>query len=121
MPSVEKTIFVTKTGESVTITANVVNDGGQSGTYTVELKLNGQIVDTKTVTLGAGQNQQMSFSRSGLNDGQYDVNVAGLSGTFTASRTINWWLIILIIVAVGLIIWGVVWGRRRRRKATQEE
>jgi hypothetical protein len=31
-----------------------------------------------------------------------------------------WWLIILIIVAIGLIIWGIVWGRRRRRKAHQQ-
>jgi hypothetical protein len=117
--SVEKTTFVTKTGETVTITANVANDGGQSGTYTVELKLNGETVDTKIVTLGAGQSQQVSFTRSGLDDGQYQVNVAGLSGSFTASRTITWWLIIVIIAAIGLIIWGVVWGRRRR-KAHQE-
>jgi len=120
VPSVEKTIFVTKTGETVTITANVANDGGQSGTYTAVLKLNGETVDTKTVTLGAGQSQQVSFTQSGLDYGQYEVEVAGLTDTFTVSRTITWWLIILIIVAIGLIIWGVVWGRRRRRKAQQE-
>jgi hypothetical protein len=119
VPSVGKTIFVTETGESVTIAANVANDGGQSGTYTVELKLNGQTVDTRTVTLGAGQSQQVSFTRSGLDYGQYEVNVAGLSGTFTASRTITWWLIIVIIAAIGLIIWGVLWGARKRRKARQ--
>jgi hypothetical protein len=121
VPSVQKIWeFVTKTGESVTITANIANDGGQSGTYTVELKLNGETVDTKIVTLGAGQSQPVSFTRSGLDYGQYEVNVAGLSGTFTTSQTINWWLIIGIIVAIGLIIWGVVWSRRRRRKAHQE-
>jgi hypothetical protein len=83
------------------------------------LKLNGQTVDTKTVTVGAGQSKQVSFTESGLDYGQYDVQVAGLTGEFTASRTIAWWLIVLIIVAVGLIIWGVVWARRRR-KAQQE-
>jgi len=117
VPSVEKTIFVTKTGESVTITANVANDGGQGDTYTVELKLNGASVDTKTVTLGAGQSKQVSFTVSELEYGQYEVEVAGLSDEFTASRAITWWLILIIIVAVGLIIWGVVWGTRRRRKA----
>jgi hypothetical protein len=84
------------------------------------LKLNGQTVDTKTVTIGAGQSKQVSLTRSGLDYGQYDVEVAGLTGEFTTSRTITWWLIILIIIAIGLIIWGVVWGRRRRRKAQQE-
>jgi uncharacterized repeat protein (TIGR01451 family) len=120
VPSVEKTTFVTKTGESVTITANVANDGGQEGDCTVVLKLNGETVDTKTVTLGAGQSKPVSFTRSGLAYGQYDVEVNELSDEFTASRTINWWLIIGIIVAIGLIIWGVVWSRRRRRKAHQE-
>jgi hypothetical protein len=119
-PTVEKlSVFVTKTGESVTITANVANDGGQGDTYTVQLKLNGETVDTKTVTLGAGQSKQVSFTVSELDYGQYDVGIAGLSGEFTASRAITWWLIILLAVALGLIIWGVVWGRRRRRARQQ--
>jgi len=122
----ERLTFVTKTGQSVIITANVANDGGQEGTRTVVLNLNGETVDTKTVTLGAGQSQQVKFTQSELGYGQYDVEVADLSGEFTlsdeftASRTITWWLIIVIIVAIGLIIWGVVWGRRRKRKAQQE-
>jgi uncharacterized repeat protein (TIGR01451 family) len=124
VPSVEKiwepVTFVTRTGKSVTITANVVNDGGQGGAHTVALKLNGETVDTKTVTLGAGQSKQVSFIQSGLDYGQYEVEVGGLSDTFTTSRTITWWLIIVIIAAIGLIIWGVAWGRKRRRKAQQE-
>jgi hypothetical protein len=119
-PSVEKTVFVTRSGESVAITANIGNDGGEEGTYDVALKLNGQTVDTKTVIVGAGQTKQVSFTQSGLDYGPYEVDVAGLTGDFTASRAIAWWLIILIIVAVGLIIWGIVWGRRRRRQAQQE-
>ncbi|GAG39040.1 unnamed protein product, partial [marine sediment metagenome] len=123
VPSVEKiwepVTFVTKTGESVTTTANVANDGGQEGTYTVELKLNGETVDTKIVTLGAGQSQQVSFTLSEVDYGQYEVEVAGLSGEFTTSRTITWWLIIVIIVAIGLIIWGVVWIRRKEGVAQE--
>jgi uncharacterized repeat protein (TIGR01451 family) len=111
--------FVTKTGESVTITATITNDGGQRGTDTVELKLDGETVGTETVTLGAGQSQQVSFTVSELDYGQHEVKVIGESGEFTTSRIITWWLIIVIIVAIGLIIWGVVWWRRRRRKAHQ--
>jgi hypothetical protein len=119
--SVEKiSAFVTKIGETVAITANLANDGGQEGAYTVVLKLNGETVDTTTVTIGAGQSQQVSFTRSGLDYGQYDVDVAGLTDEFTVSSTITWWLIILLIVSVGLIIWGVIWGIGRKRKAQQE-
>jgi hypothetical protein len=116
----EHVTFVTKTGESVTITANVVNDGGQGGTYIVELKLNGEAVDTKILTLGAGQSQQVSFTVSGLGDGPYEVEVAGLNGEFTASRTITWWLIIGLIIWVIVILAVLVWGIRRKRRATQE-
>jgi hypothetical protein len=117
----EPITFVTKTGESVSITANVANDGGQQDTYIVKLKINGETVDTKNVTLGAGQSQQVNFTLSGMDYGQYEVEVAELSGEFTASRTINWWLIIAIIVGVGLITWGVIWDRRRRKKAAPSE
>jgi len=124
VPSVEKIwqrlTFVTTTGETVTIAATITNDGGQEGDHTAVLKLNGETVDTKTLTLRAGQTKQVSFTRSGLAYGRYDVEVAELSDEFTVSRIINWWLIIVLIVAIGLIIWGVVWGRRRRRKAQQE-
>jgi hypothetical protein len=118
MTSVERTwepvAFVTKIGESVTITANVINDGWQEGTFAVGLKLNGETVETETVMLGAGTSQQVSFTPlSGLDYGQYEVEVAGLPGEFTVSRTITWWIIVLVIAAIGLIIWGVVWRRRR--------
>jgi len=117
-PSVERiwepVTFVTRTGESATVTANIANDGGQAGIYTVELKLNGEIVDSKVVMLGAGQSQQVKFTLSEMDYGQYQVEVAGVSDTFTVSRTINWWLIIGIIVAIGLITWGVVWIRKRK-------
>ena len=118
-PRVWKNIFVGVTGEDVTITANVANNGGQEGTYIAELKLNGETVDAKEVTLAAGQSQQVSFTLSGMDYGQYEVEVAGLSGEFTVSQIIDWWAIFGIILAVGLITWGAIWWIRRRRKAAQ--
>ena len=116
----EPITFLTKTGESVTITFNLLNDGGQAGYYPLVLELDGELVETRTVTLAAGQSQQVEFTSSRLAYGEHKVEVAGLSKTFTTSRTVSWWLIIIIIAAVGLIVWGVVRRRRRRRKARQE-
>jgi hypothetical protein len=113
----EPVTFVTKTGETATITATVANDGEQEGSYIVRLKIDGETVDTKEVVLGMGQSQPVSFTLSGMDYGQHKVELAELSGEFPVSRTINWWLIIGIIVAIGLITWGVIWGRRRRRAA----
>jgi hypothetical protein len=112
--------FLTSTGKTVTISANVFNDGYQQGTYDISLKLNGQTVDTKTVTLSAGQGTQVKFTKSGLAHGQYHVQVAGLTSQFTTSQTITWWLIVLIAVALGLIIWGA-FRRTRKHRAHQAQ
>jgi len=120
-PQVWKNIFVGVTGEDVTITANVANNGGQEGTYTAELKLNGETIDTKAVTLAAGQSQQVTFTLSGMDYGQYEVEVAGLSGEFTVSRIIDWWAIFGIILAVAVITWGVIRWIRRRKPAQPAE
>jgi hypothetical protein len=105
--------------EDVTITANVANNGVQEGTYIAELKLNGETVDAKEVTLAGGQSQQVSFTLSGMNYGQYEVEVAGLTGEFTVSRSIDWVSILGIILAIGLITWASIWGRRRWKKPAQ--
>ena len=110
----ESITFVTRTGGSVTITANMANDGGCEGTHIVELKINGEIVDTREVTIEAGQEQWVSFTLSGMDYGQHKVEVAGMSGEFTVSRSITWLLIIGVIAAIGLIAWGVVWARKKR-------
>lgn len=96
--------FMVKTGEIVTITVNVTNDSEQEGSYIVNLKINGKTVDAKEVTLGAGQSQQITFTLSGMDYGQYKVEVAELSGEFTVSRAINRQLIAGIILVWLLLV-----------------
>jgi len=98
-------------GENVAITINVVNDGGQEGAYLVELKINGETVDSKKVTLGAGQSEQVRFTVSGTEPGQYEVVVSGLGGEFTVLRTISWWLIggiIAVLILLGWLGWYLI-------------
>ncbi|MFP3899075.1 MAG: CARDB domain-containing protein, partial [Dehalococcoidia bacterium] len=118
-PSVERiwepVTFVTKVGETVTITANIENRGGQAGTFDVVLKLNGEAVDSKTVTLSAGESRSVKFTVFDVEYGDYEVEVADLSGAFTASRTVNWPPIVIITVAIGLIAWGIAWAVKRRK------
>ena len=109
-----------KVDETITITALVTNDGGQAGTYTIELKINGQIVDTEEVTLGAVESQEVSFTLSEASPGQYIVDVSGLGGGFTVTG-INWWLIIGAIAGVIIVGWGLIWLVKRRRSASAGE
>ncbi len=70
-------------GETVTITMSVANTGGESGSYTVVLKINGVKGAEETVTIAAGESQDVSFSVTREEADSYTVAVNGLSGSFT--------------------------------------
>ncbi|MBA7470174.1 hypothetical protein ES707_05452 [subsurface metagenome] len=106
-------------GETVTITVFVANTGGESGSYTVVLKIDGVKEAEETVTVAAGESQDVSFSVTREEAGRYTVAVDGLSGSFTVVALvkppgINWAMIggiIAGVIVVGLLIFFVL--RRR--------
>ena len=109
-------------GETVTITVFVANTGGESGSYTVVLKIDGVKEAEETVTIAAGESQDVSFNVTREEAGTYTVAVNGLSGSFAvvapvvapAKPGVNWPLtggIIGGVVVVGLLIFFVL--RRR--------
>ncbi|GAI52094.1 unnamed protein product, partial [marine sediment metagenome] len=70
-------------GETVTIAVSVANTGGESGSYTVVLKIDGVKEAEERVTVAAGESQDVSFSVTREEAGSYTVAVNGLSGSFT--------------------------------------
>jgi hypothetical protein len=111
--------FVTRTGNSVTVTATISNVGDESGTYTAELLLNGETVGTQDVSLAGGEARQVKFVVSNVSGGDYRVQVAGLEGTFSATRVVNWVLVLLLMVVLAAPFALLALGQRRRRKASQ--
>jgi len=110
-------IFMVRTGESVTLSADVGNDGGQGGVYLADLKINGGTYKTEEITLGPGERQQITFTVSGNEPGRYIVQIGGWSGEFQTSVWINWWLIGGLASAIALLSW-VAWyyGYYRKRR-----
>ncbi len=108
--------FAVSRGESVTVTTNVGNDGGQEGSYVANLKINGQTRDTKEITLSPGQSAGIAFSILDNEPGHYAVEIGGLSGEFQTSVWVNWWLIAGLTAAFILLVW-VAWyyGYYRKR------
>jgi parallel beta-helix repeat protein len=113
--------------EAVTITLSVANSGDIEGSYNVVLKINGFQETEKSVTVAAGESQDVSFSLAREEAGSYSVDVNGLTGSFTvvappveetpeeapeeAEMPISWgliWIIIATAVLVGLIIFLAV-------------
>ena len=73
-------------GESVTISFDVANSGGTTGTHTVTLKVNGNELATKSLTLDPEQSQRVTFTAKTESGGTYTVEVNGLKGAFTATE-----------------------------------
>ena len=71
--------------EEVTIGVKVTNTGDLSGSYEVTLKIDGVAVATQEVTLEGGASQKVTFTTSKDVAGTYNVNVNGLSSTFTVT------------------------------------
>lgn len=73
----------------------MANTGGEPGSYTVTLKINGVKETDARATIPAGGSQTISFSVAREQAGSYRVDVDGLSGSFavaapSAKPPVNW-------------------------------
>ncbi|HHE41429.1 MAG TPA: PKD domain-containing protein, partial [Dehalococcoidia bacterium] len=105
--------------QEVVISANVCNNGGERGSKTVTLSVNGQAEQSQTVSVSGGSCQQVTFRTSRVVPGTYQVAIDGMTGQFSvlAPRTVTqevpfqgesglgtWGIIAIIAIAVVLII-----------------
>jgi len=108
-----------ETGKDVAISVQLTNRGDQQGSYVVELKIDGVVVETEAVTLAAGESKPVAFTWSEGTAGIYLVTVDDLSGSFTVTKPEepaagpNWALIggiiggvvVLAAIAAGFLLW----------------
>jgi PKD repeat protein len=73
-----------KQGEKVAISALVTNNGEVIGTYSLVLKLNGEVESTEEISLNPGESQRVTFSIIKNTAGFYNVELDGLTGRFVA-------------------------------------
>lgn len=66
--------------DDVIVIVKVTNTGGQSGTYKVVLKVDGETIKTQDVTLapGASEGVRLNFAAGPI--GKYKVTVGNLTG-----------------------------------------
>jgi hypothetical protein len=101
-------------GQPVTITTNVVNGGDQAGNYNIALRINGQVEQTKMVSVGPKATQPVKFTVSRSQPGTYSVDILDQTGSFTVpgnsgdtGTPVNGGMIILIAL-VGLVLAAAV-------------
>ena len=69
-------------GESVAISVEVTNIGGETGNYKVTLKIDGVMEASREILVNAGASQKITFTTSKDLPGTYAVDINGLSGIF---------------------------------------
>jgi PKD repeat protein len=108
--------------QEVTVSANVCNQGGERGTKTAVLSVNGHAEQSQSVGVSGGACQQVTFRVSRAVPGTYQVSVDGMVGQFTvlAPRTVTQNVpsqqdtgiptigIVLIIIVALVLIFGLV-------------
>jgi hypothetical protein len=73
-------------GGTVTISVNVANTGGETGTYIVTLKIDDVVEASKEVSIDAGASQEVTFTTAKDVAKTYSVDVNGLGGTFVVTE-----------------------------------
>ena len=108
--------FVRIDGSEVTISVTVINVGEVQGTRNLSLEMNGHIVATEAVTLDPLESRTITFSITGLEEGDYDIKVAGMTGQFWVGVHVNWWLIIGMMLLFTGVLTGSVYTNRRNKE-----
>ena len=109
--------------QEVTISINVANTGGETGSYNAILYINGAVEDSQTVSVAPGMTKNVIFAVSKSKAGVYDVLIAGQSGQFEVVHT-GWFGgglstvgIVVIVVLVIVLILALVFVLRGTRRA----
>jgi hypothetical protein len=78
-----------KPGDIATVNVTVTNTGDRQGTYIVALKVNGLTEDSHQVTLRGGETQNVNFSVTKNQAGNYAIGVDTLSATLVVQAPMN--------------------------------
>ena len=110
-----------KPGQEVIARVNVTNIGGSEGNYTLNLTINGEVEQTKIVSLAPQAMETVAFTITKEEPDNYSVSIGSLTREFTVTASWlsrYWWTVVAGIVIVVLLL--VVFRRRRAHPTTVE-
>ncbi|AKB52940.1 S-layer family duplication domain protein [Methanosarcina barkeri str. Wiesmoor] len=92
-------------GKDATISVNVENTGNAAGNESVELLINGNISDSKDVSLGVGNNTTVTFEHAEEEPGTYKVEIGEETANYTVKEKSS-----LMLYILGLIVLLIIGG-----------
>jgi hypothetical protein len=105
-------------GDMVSVTATITNTGEKESTFTVYLNVNGEVVDSKVVTLPGGVSDSITFTMLAEKAGDYSIEVGGATGNFNVIQPgLLWlWLTLGIAMPAVMLVVAFVTYRIRNRE-----
>jgi predicted phage tail protein len=91
-----------------------------AGTFSVILRLNGNVEQTKNVTVSSGSWSQTQFTLTNKPVGNYQIQIEGLQTSLSISEppsTTIYILIAAVVVAGAVILVVILHSMRKRKKA----
>ena len=79
------TPFQATVEQPIVISADLVNLGNVQATYSLILRINDSVTETKELILSANESQLVSFTVIEINEGSYNVTLGDLTGIFSVS------------------------------------
>ncbi len=116
--SLTVTLASVQAGEDVTVTVTVENTGEESGSYTVEVELDGTMIDSESVTLDGGASTTVTFTVSSETEGSHTVSVDDLSETFTVEAPpagFPWTTAIIAIIVIAAVA-GYLYMQQQKKE-----
>jgi len=106
-------------GTPAKVTTTVVNKGNSRGTSAIKLYLNGQVEESRSITLDGGKTANLSFEVNREEPAAYDVYVEGVpAGSFVVVRDLGPDIILIIsstlVVAALVLACVYIWRRRQQ-------
>jgi hypothetical protein len=78
-------------GSAVTISAQVANSGGASGTYKAKLTVAGAEIGNQSVEVAAGASATVTFTYTPSVSGTYTVSIGDQSGSLVVNEATGYW------------------------------
>ena len=108
-------------GQALSVSARVTNPGGDQATAGVRLSLDGEVMETRSVVLGAGAATTVTFAVAATLSGEHIVSINGLSGTFVVNAVqpgvgFSWWVPVVVVTGLGFLLSFVFNSSRLRRR-----
>jgi len=93
---------IVEPGMDITVSFSIENTGEESGSYSIDLKMDGATVETLSGTLDGGESESVSTTVSSTEEGTHTVAIDGLDAEFSVEQAPSGfpWIYAVVVIVI---------------------